>query len=192
MVDTLVEVDLKEDTKCVGKAKSTGKRCTRNAIPGGTVCRIHGGAAPQVMAKAAERIAKRKAEEQQAYELLASPIDPWEGLEKSRALQNGLTGIAAKKLVEAQEKGDGVQQRAWEALLAEHLTTLAQLSKIAIAAGHEERKVQVEEIEATILFNALTSALDQAETNPDLMFTPAQREAFLRLVGQNLRALPGE
>lgn len=33
-----------------------GERCGKEAIPGGTVCRFHGGAAPQVRARAVERI----------------------------------------------------------------------------------------------------------------------------------------
>lgn len=43
--------------RCVAKSKTKGKRCTKHAIPGGTVCRYHGGAAPQVKQKAAERLA---------------------------------------------------------------------------------------------------------------------------------------
>lgn len=43
--------------RCTAKAKSTGKSCTRPAIPGGVVCRYHGGAAPQVRQKAAARLA---------------------------------------------------------------------------------------------------------------------------------------
>ena len=34
-----------------------GTRCGQPAIPGGTVCRYHGGAAPQVIFKAKERLA---------------------------------------------------------------------------------------------------------------------------------------
>jgi hypothetical protein len=33
-----------------------GKRCGKSPIPGGTVCRMHGGAAPQVKQKAMERL----------------------------------------------------------------------------------------------------------------------------------------
>lgn len=33
-----------------------GKQCGKSPIPGGTVCRMHGGAAPQVQAKAKERL----------------------------------------------------------------------------------------------------------------------------------------
>jgi hypothetical protein len=42
-----------------GKCTATNrqkKRCTQPAIKGGTVCRYHGGAAPQVKAKAMERL----------------------------------------------------------------------------------------------------------------------------------------
>jgi hypothetical protein len=42
---------------CRAKAKSTGKRCKLTAIPGGTVCRRHGGGAPQVRQAAARRLA---------------------------------------------------------------------------------------------------------------------------------------
>lgn len=34
-----------------------GKRCGKPPIPGGGVCRLHGGSAPQVQAKAEERLA---------------------------------------------------------------------------------------------------------------------------------------
>lgn len=47
------------DGRCTATSKSTGERCRRSAIPGGTVCRWHGGAAPQVRAKAAERLSER-------------------------------------------------------------------------------------------------------------------------------------
>jgi hypothetical protein len=42
--------------RCSGQKPSTGERCRREAIPGGSVCRIHGGALPAVQAKAATRI----------------------------------------------------------------------------------------------------------------------------------------
>ena len=44
------------DRRCTAKSKRTGKPCTRWAIKGGTVCIMHGGKAPQVKAKAAERL----------------------------------------------------------------------------------------------------------------------------------------
>jgi hypothetical protein len=47
-------VDLSE-AQCSATSRS-GAQCSLAAIPGGTVCRFHGGSAPQVRAKAAERL----------------------------------------------------------------------------------------------------------------------------------------
>lgn len=43
-----------EQHRCHAHSKRSGERCRRLAIPGGTVCIMHGGAAPQV-ARAARR-----------------------------------------------------------------------------------------------------------------------------------------
>ena len=42
--------------RCTSPAKTTGKQCRRGAIHGGTVCKKHGGGAPQVKKAAAERL----------------------------------------------------------------------------------------------------------------------------------------
>ncbi len=42
--------------QCKARSKRSGVQCKRSAIAGGTVCRMHGGGAPQVQAKAAERL----------------------------------------------------------------------------------------------------------------------------------------
>jgi hypothetical protein len=42
--------------RCTATAKSTGERCKQPAIPGGDVCRFHGGSAEQVQDKAQERL----------------------------------------------------------------------------------------------------------------------------------------
>lgn len=47
------------DPHPISQCKATnnrGERCKRAPIPGGTVCRYHGGAAPQVKAKAEQRL----------------------------------------------------------------------------------------------------------------------------------------
>lgn len=43
--------------RCTARSKQSGDRCRQAPIVGGTVCRFHGGAAPQVQASARERIA---------------------------------------------------------------------------------------------------------------------------------------
>ncbi len=44
--------------RCTATSKARGERCKRPAIPGGTVCRYHGGAAPQVIRSAKQRLAE--------------------------------------------------------------------------------------------------------------------------------------
>lgn len=46
----------KDGVQCTAKSKTTGNQCKNAPIKGGTVCRIHGGGAPQVKAVAARRI----------------------------------------------------------------------------------------------------------------------------------------
>lgn len=43
---------------CTAKSKRSGKPCNGQAILGGTVCRMHGGSAPQVKEAAMERLRK--------------------------------------------------------------------------------------------------------------------------------------
>lgn len=45
-----------ERRRCTARSKTSGKQCAQPPIPGGTVCRYHGGAAPQVKLKALERL----------------------------------------------------------------------------------------------------------------------------------------
>lgn len=42
--------------QCTATAKGSRQRCKRRPIPGGSVCVKHGGGAPQVQAKAEERL----------------------------------------------------------------------------------------------------------------------------------------
>jgi len=42
--------------QCTANSSQSGQRCRKEAIKGATVCRNHGGSAPQVRAKAAQRL----------------------------------------------------------------------------------------------------------------------------------------
>lgn len=44
------------DQRCSAVSQQNGGRCQRTAVPGATVCRIHGGAAPQVQSAAIDRL----------------------------------------------------------------------------------------------------------------------------------------
>ena len=54
--DPLTAPDPMRAQRCSAHSKQTGNPCKQPAIKGGTVCRYHGGAAPQVIAKAEERL----------------------------------------------------------------------------------------------------------------------------------------
>lgn len=89
--------------RCSARAKSTGDRCRRRAVPGATVCPMHGGAAPQVKAAAARRVA-----DGEAAALLASllPAD-------AAPVTNVLTELArlAGELVTAREAAASMVRR---------------------------------------------------------------------------------
>ena len=50
----LMDIDRRQ---CTAKSKQSGVRCKKAPIPGGAVCRMHGGGAPQVQQAAKERLA---------------------------------------------------------------------------------------------------------------------------------------
>jgi hypothetical protein len=54
--------------RCTAQSRQSGKRCKNASIPGGRVCRFHGGAAQHVQKKAAERL---QALEHPAIDVLA-------------------------------------------------------------------------------------------------------------------------
>jgi hypothetical protein len=47
--------------QCKARSKGSGSQCRRQAVPGATVCRFHGGAAPQVRNAAQARLALEQA-----------------------------------------------------------------------------------------------------------------------------------
>lgn len=54
-------VDPPEHARCTATANRTGRRCRRAAISGGNVCPTHGGRAPAVRRRAAQRVAIEQA-----------------------------------------------------------------------------------------------------------------------------------
>ena len=61
-----MDLSVRQKLRCGAKSKRTGQPCQRWAILGGTVCIMHGGKAPQVIAAAEERV----------RDILADAIDP--------------------------------------------------------------------------------------------------------------------
>jgi hypothetical protein len=99
--------------QCTAVSKQTGNQCKAKAIPGGTVCRWHGGAAQQVKAKAAVRA------ELLGWGLGTATVDPGEVLLRlvtqsaaraemyARLLQEAFD--AAERLKQAHEDGQRIE-----------------------------------------------------------------------------------
>jgi hypothetical protein len=85
--------------RCTAQSKQKGQQCGSWAIEGGTVCRHHGGRAPQVQAKARERLAKLV---DPAISALARAIEEGEVRDIIRAAQVVLdrTGFGPQQSVE--------------------------------------------------------------------------------------------
>lgn len=57
---TVGAVTIPGSRRCISTNRTTGQRCKQAAVKGTTVCRFHGGAAPQVRAAAARRVAEQE------------------------------------------------------------------------------------------------------------------------------------
>lgn len=76
--------------QCTATSKTSNKQCTKLAIAGGTVCRFHGGAAPQVIAAAKLRLA----------ELIDPSIGVLARLVKKKGKLTGLQFAAARDVLD--------------------------------------------------------------------------------------------
>src|SRR5215212_3062520 len=90
--------------QCTAVSKQTGKQCKAKAIPGGTVCRWHGGAAGQVKAKAAVRA------ELLGWGLGDSTVDPGEVLLRLVTQSAARADRYAVLLEEAYEAAERLKQ----------------------------------------------------------------------------------
>ena len=171
--------------QCIATAKTSGARCKRTAIPGGTVCRYHGGSAPQVRRSAERRLARDRAygEAGRLMELMgestAESADPLstllEAVARSRMMARAFEVLVAEldtaNRIEVSEDEDGGRYIKPGVLALTHLGDLtthpyveqlrtwtveaARISKLALDAGVEERKVQLAEEQGNLLGQVL-------------------------------------
>jgi hypothetical protein len=79
--------------RCTAHARQTGKRCKNASIPGGRVCRYHGGAAPHVQKKANDRLREL---EHPAIDAIARSFDP----APKKGMQQSTVLAAAKDILD--------------------------------------------------------------------------------------------
>lgn len=197
--------------QCTAKAKSTGQRCGKPAIPGGTVCRIHGGATPVIKAAGQRRLAEQQA--RAAVELFAArrDIHPAEALLELVHWTAGEVDYWRQRVRDVEEDdltwgttkvkegGDdrGITQEAKPhiayTMLVDASNRLERYASAALKAGVEERRVALAESQGAAVATALSSVLRamfevvidtlRAHQVDDAQIIDALREAWSRAMG---------
>lgn len=200
---------------CAGHRRRDGLPCQNHPINGATVCKFHGGAAPHVRKKAAERYAEQKA--MAVVRTLGLPMDvgPTEALlEEVRWTAGHVQWLRGKvdqlsdghdaqttthPLVWGETKrvdkeatkhpGQDVTEEAgvsiWYQLYLKEREHLVQVCAAAIRAGVEERRVRLAEQQGDLIADVIQAIL------ADLKLSPAQQEQVATVVPRHLVALAG-
>lgn len=173
---------------------SKGKPCGRPPIHGGNVCPSHGGAAPQVRAKAEERVAEEKLGKAMRRELARLEVNP---VDDPLTVLSTLAGQAlafkdalAERVNTLQsiryEDARGSEQLRSEVALFERAMDRCErfcsgMAKLNI----DERRARVEEKQIELVKHALASAL------ADMGLGLAEQREAMGHVARHLRAVAG-
>lgn len=197
-----------ERPRCNGTT-SAGGRCRKQPIKGATVCRTHGGSAPQVQAKAEQRLLERQALVAAEAFGLPREVDPHsallEELHRCAGAVQWLGAIVAdlqrdeigwgrvKETHGTQlEKGtdNGVTKAAqvnvFVRLWQEERDRLAKVAKTCVDVGIEERRVRLAESAGQQLAAVIRAVLDRLE------LSDGQRSLAVQVVPDELRRLAGD
>src|SRR2546430_3886475 len=169
--------DMDESKRCTATSKRTGQRCGLARIPGTTVCAKHGGAAPQVRAAAARRVAEQKVRKL----AMKLDVDPQDVSTDPMTLLSSMIHSGAimmerfSRLVDRCEDGQspvytarsGVRQvrpefaalRAERESLGRHLELWLKVSLAQAQLSRDQEKVQTIDLVATALTTAVTNVL---------------------------------
>ena len=200
-----------EGRRCTAISKQSGDRCKRAPVVGGNVCHYHGGAAPQVRAKADQRII-----EQRVWELIdrmgisveTTPEEAllqqvWEAagnvalLRKlvanlEAAVSTGMvrtTGVLKEPGIAVPTGNPNRRNEAAPHVLVrmynEERERLVRFSKACIDAGVSERLVRLAEKQGELLVGVIEAVLADKE----LGLTPSQKEIGKKAIAGQLRRI---
>lgn len=194
---------MNEDLRCTANAKSGG-RCKNPVVPGTTVCRFHGGAAPQVVAAGQRRLALHEAEEAARTLGLLIDISPEQALldEVQRCAGmvafyqrqvEQIANVSAQDLVwgRTKDKVGGMDSgttyesgpTAWLVLFNQERDRLTRVCSAAIKAGIEERRVKLAEQQGVLVAAVIRRILTRLNLSDD------QAAMVGTVVPEELRAL---
>jgi len=181
----------KNFTPCKGTNRA-GNRCGLRPIPGGTVCKWHGGGAPQVKAAAAQRLATQKIEASATAELahlgITAVEDPLAELGKlanaSTAMMKAL-GARVNNLKDLEHYGAEYSPvlKAEVALYERAMDRTHRLLDSLVKHGYAERQVSIAESEALLVAGVIRRVV------AGLGLTPAQQTQAQELLAEEFRAL---
>lgn len=181
---------LGRDGKCNSLKRNGQERCELPAgsgtdHPGWGACRYHGGNSP-ALRKSAVRAQVRD----MAQEL---DMDPHDALLFAVRLAAGTVNWIRSRILDLEESGsDGTSEElAAEAAMIESLhkvygeerDRLAKAAKLAIDAGIDERRIQLEEDQGVLIAKAVTAILT------DIGLTPEQKKNAPAIARKHLLAL---
>lgn len=187
--------------RCTARTKK-GNPCRGKAIRGANVCRMHGGAAPQVRAAAARRVAIsdiRKEAARLGEMIDVDPIDAIlemvkEAAANVAALRLALaelhidvrvdgTAIAFPSNIDNRGSRDPALPHVLVVMYDQERDRLVRYSKTALEAGVDERRLLLAEQQAQKLGKVVEAAV--RALNP----TPEQYQAALQAAAKTLRQL---
>jgi hypothetical protein len=146
--------------------------CTNSPVAGADVCRMHGGAAPQVKKKAAERIAEEQA--QRALGKLTEVLGDVEPVANPLLELSKIAGetirwkqVIAKRVAELEQLryqgGAGEQVRAEIALFERALDRCSTVLANIVRLNIDERLATITDRQGHILAGVITSVLEQLD-----------------------------
>jgi hypothetical protein len=193
--------------KCTGHRKSDRQPCGMNPAEGADVCRMHGGAAPQVKAAARSRVQEQLAASAAARWALPVEMGPGEGLLAEVHRTAGViawveaqivrvTGETPDNLVRGTrsvkrsehsqngtetvtEAGPGVHE--WLQLWQKERRHFVEVCRVTLAAGIEAKRVRLAEEQAQSIVAVLRGVF------ADLGLSPAQQAMLATVVPKHLR-----
>lgn len=161
------------DRQCSAISKHTKQRCTKWALKGGTVCRSHGGAAPQVRAAAQRNLQAQAA--QAAVVTFGLPVDiaPEEALYQELHRTAGAVAYIQGLVQSLDAPGLGQATRhsgrvpsIWVDLYQRERKHLADVAATCIRVGLEERRVRIIEEQGAAVAELLRKVLTDLGVDP--------------------------
>jgi hypothetical protein len=192
-----------EPRRCKARSSQSGEQCKKPPMHGQDVCGTHGGRAPQAKAAAERRMAQVRAAKYVETFGLPREIDPRDALLEEVYRTAGAIDWLHAQILDLEPdavvwgKTDEVSKTAteyegvdtthaaavnmWVQLWQSERKHLVDVSKAAINAGIEERRVKLAEQQGAILADVIKAVLG------DLNLTPEQAKAAPRIVADRLR-----